>query len=97
MLQDRLEDYIDVDVGKAEKVDPTLIVNEKLDYLLIGDLIRNEIPSLEIQNWLLKYKEITRKNNLVIKALSYFYIAPYDFDKEQFWIEILQENINTEV
>ena len=30
MLQDRLEDYIDVSVGNAKKIDPAFLVEEKL-------------------------------------------------------------------
>ncbi len=66
MLQERLEDYIDVDVGNAKKIDPTFLVEEKLDCLIIGDIISKEIPSLEIQNWLLKYGEISNNNFLLI-------------------------------
>jgi len=31
MLQDRLEDYIDVSVGNAKKIDPSFLAEEKLD------------------------------------------------------------------
>ncbi|MEJ2252349.1 MAG: hypothetical protein P8Y97_22150, partial [Candidatus Lokiarchaeota archaeon] len=53
MLQDRFDEYIDVSVGNAIKINPSFLVEESLHYLIIGDLINNEIPSLEIQNWLL--------------------------------------------
>ncbi|KKL06719.1 hypothetical protein LCGC14_2593230, partial [marine sediment metagenome] len=64
MLQDRLEDYIDVSVGNAKKINPIFVVEEKFDYLIIGDTISDVIPSLEIQNWLLKYREISEIKNL---------------------------------
>ncbi len=97
MLQDRLDDYIDVSVGKAKKIDPAFLVEEKFDFLIIGDVISEMVPSLEIQNWLLKYLEISKKKNLIIKAISCFYIAPSDIKIEPFWIESLQENINAEM
>ena len=96
MLQDRLEDYIDVSVGNAKKIDPSFLVEEKFDYLIIGDIISEIIPSLEIQNWLLKYREISN-NNLIIKAISGFYIALADIKIEPFWVEFLQDNINAEI
>ncbi|MHA2036097.1 MAG: hypothetical protein ACW98X_06660 [Promethearchaeota archaeon] len=96
MLQDRLEDYIDVNVGKAEKIDPAFLVEEKFDCLIIGDLISDVIPSLEIQNWLLKYREVSNKNNLVVEVVSGFYVAPSDCKIEPFWVENIQENINAE-
>jgi hypothetical protein len=70
MIQDRLDDYIDVDVGKINKINPSFIVNEKLDYLILGDLISKEVPSLEIQDWLLKYWELSNKKRRVLKAIS---------------------------
>jgi hypothetical protein len=96
MLQDLLEDYLDVDVGRAKKIDPAYLVEERVDFLIIGDIISKEISSLEIQNWLLKYGEITNINNFIVKAMSGFYIAPSDIKIEPLWVESLQENINTE-
>ena len=97
MLQDRLEDYIDVSVGNAKMIEPTFLIEENLDYLIIGDAITKAIPSPEIQNWLIKYREVSNNCNLVVKAVSGFYIAPVDIKIEPFWIEFLQENINAEM
>ena len=96
-LQDRLEDYIDVSVGTAKKIDPSLLLEEKLDYLIIGDIISETIPSMEIQNWVRKYFEISKINNHSLKMLSGFYIAPSDVKMEPFWIDSLQENTNAEM
>lgn len=87
MLQDRLEDYIDVSVGNAKMIEPTFLIEENLDYLIIGDAITKAIPSPEIQNWLIKYREVSNNCNLVVKAVSGFYIAPVDIKIEPFWIE----------
>ena len=97
MLHDRLEDYIDVSVGNANKIDPAYLVEERLEYLIIGDTISETIPSLEIQNWLLKFGEISKYNNLRVKALSGFYITLADIKVEPSWLEFLQENINFEI
>ena len=96
MLQDRLEEYIDVDIGNAKKIDPAFLVEERLDFLIIGDIITKEIPSIEIENWLLKYREISKKSNFIVKAISGFYIAPSDIQIEPIWIESLQDNIKAE-
>ncbi len=97
MIQDSLEDYIDVLVGNAKKIDPEYLIEEKFDCLIIGDVINEEISSSEIQNWLLKYKEISNKYNLIIKAVSGFYVATADIKTELLWIESLQEYINAEM
>ena len=97
MLHDRLEDYIDVSVGNAKKIDPAFLVEEELDYLIMGDIISEVIPSLEIQNWLLKYGEISNKNNLNIKAVSGFYVALTKIKVEPFWVEFLQETTKAEI
>lgn len=91
-----MEDYIDVDVGRAIKIDPVYLVEERVDFLIIGDIISKEISRLENQNWLLKYGEITNNNNFIIKAMSGFYITPSDIKIEPLWVESLQENINDE-
>jgi len=97
MLQDRLDDYIDVSVGNAKKIDPAFLVEEKLDYLIIGDNLSDVIPSLEIQNWLLKYGEVLNKSNLIIKAISGFYVTLADILVEPSWMEFLQGNVNAEI
>lgn len=97
MLQDRLEDYIDVSVGSAKKIDPSFLVEERLEYLIIGDIINKGTPSLEIQNWLLKYCEISKKGNLILKVISSFYVALTDIPVERSWVEFLQANVNTDI
>jgi len=97
MLQDRLEDYIDVSVGNAKKIDPAFLVEEKIDFLVIGDVISEEIPSLEIQNWLIKYREISKKKNLIVKAISGFYVALTNIKVEPIWIKFLQDNVRAEI
>ena len=95
MLQDRLDDYIDVSLGIAKKIDPAFLVEERLEYLIIGDVISELIPSKEIQNWLFKYGEMAKKSNLIVKTISGFYVVLPDGSKEPFWTEFLQENVNT--
>ena len=46
ILQNRLEDYIDVDVGNVKKVDPAFLIEEELDFLILGDFINKEIRIL---------------------------------------------------
>lgn len=94
MLQDRWEDYIDVDVGQVTKIDPAFLIEEKFEFLIIGDIISKEIPSLEIQNWLLKYWEISNKKKNYLKAISGFYIALADIKVEPFWVEFFHDNVS---
>ena len=96
MLQDRLEDYIDVDVGEIKNIDPAFLIEEKLDFLIIGDILSKEIPSMEIQKWLLKYSEVSKKHNLIIKATSGFCVTLTDFRTEPFWVEFLHDNVKAE-
>ncbi|MFX0075950.1 MAG: hypothetical protein ACFE96_10940 [Candidatus Hermodarchaeota archaeon] len=96
LLQDRLEDYIDVSVGNAEKVDPIFLVEEKIDYLIIGDNTSETNLSLEIQNWLLKFGEISVKSNLIIKAISIFYITSANILVEPSRLEYYQDILNAE-
>jgi len=97
MLQDRLEDYIDVDVGSVKKIDPAFLAEEKLDCLIIGDIISKEIPSLEIQNWILKYWEISKKKKIALKAISGFYVALAEISVKPFWVEFIHNNVKAEI
>jgi hypothetical protein len=97
MIQDRLEDFIDVSVGNAKKIDPISIVEEKFDYLIIGDIISGATPSLEIQNWLIKYWGISKTMNLIVKATSGFYISLAGKTIKPFWVESLQAYVNAEM
>ena len=72
MIQEQLIYFIDVSVGKINKIRPNDLVEEELDCLIIGDTIIEETPSLEVQNWIKEYKEIFEINNKVLKILSGF-------------------------
>jgi menaquinone-dependent protoporphyrinogen IX oxidase len=96
MLQDRLENYIDVDVGDSAKIEPAFIFEENIDYLILGDIILKEIPSLEIQKWLVRYQEISNKQKNYLKAISGYYIALADISIDHFWIQFIQDNIKSE-
>ena len=93
MLQDRLENYIDVSVGKASKIEPLFIIEEGSDYLIIGDIINGKIPSLEIQKWVLKYAEISEGNNLSLETLSGFLISLNEINKDTIWFEFINKNV----
>ncbi|TKJ19264.1 MAG: hypothetical protein CEE43_15950 [Promethearchaeota archaeon Loki_b32] len=97
MLQDRLEDYIDVSVGTAKKIDPALLVEERFEFLMIGDTIIKEIPSSEIQNWLLKYWEISNERKNTLKAISGFYIVQTDISVEPLWVEFFNSKVRAEL
>ena len=97
MIQDHLEDYLDISVGNAKKIDPAFLVEERLDYLIIGDVISDLIPSAEIQNWLFKYKEISNSKNLTIKVASGFYVAMNDVSVQTLWSEFFQDNVKAEI
>ena len=97
MLQDRWEDYIDVDVGKVKKIDPSFLLEEKLDYLIIGDIISKEIPSIDIQNWLNRYWELSKKKKITLKAISGFYVTLAEIKVEPFWVEQLYDNVKADL
>lgn len=96
MLQDRLEEFIDVDLGSAKRIEPTFLFEERLDYLIIGDIISKEIPSLEVQKWLLKFWEISNKKKITLKAISGFYVALAEIYVEPIWVEFLHDNVKAE-
>ncbi len=96
MLQDRLEDYLDVSVGNAKKIDPSFLVEERLDYLIVGDVVSGTNLNLEIKNWLVKYWEISEKRNLTAKMVSGFYVILTDNSTHPLWIDFFQDNVKAE-
>ncbi|MFX1463794.1 MAG: hypothetical protein ACFFBF_12245 [Promethearchaeota archaeon] len=96
MLQDQLEDYIDVDAGKVKRIDPTFLLDEKFNYLIVGDILNKEVPSLEVQNWLLKYWEISKNKKTTLKAISGFYVKLADIKVEHSWVEFIHDNMKAE-
>ncbi|NHJ23760.1 MAG: hypothetical protein EAX89_04250 [Candidatus Lokiarchaeota archaeon] len=97
MLQDRLEDYIDASVGNAKRLDPDFLIEEKLDYLIIGDVIKEEVPSLELQRWLLKFGEISNSRDFVLRCVSGFCVTTPNITVQPLWIKFLEENVKTEM
>lgn len=80
-------------VGNVNKIDPAFLVEEKLDFLIIGDVIEGEkIPSPELQDWLIKFSELCKRNQLVINSISSYYVNSTDIDVKHLWIELFREN-----
>jgi hypothetical protein len=96
MLQDRLENYIDVSVGKASKIESSYIVKEDLDYLIVVDSISKTEPSKMIQKWAYRYKENYEKINLQLKTLSGVLISQNEIKTDTNWVEFIQNKILAE-
>jgi hypothetical protein len=97
MLQDRLENYVDVAVGKISKIEPLFILKEKLFYLIVLDIVNQTLPSVVIQKWVRKYKESNKKINLNLKTLSGCLISQEEIKKDTYWVEFIQSSIQTKV
>ena len=97
MIQDRLEDYVDVSLGTANKIDPLFLADERLDYMIIGDYIRENVPSLEIQNWVLKYAENSKLYNKELQALSGFYVSLTETENDSIWVEFLRRYVKAKL
>ena len=62
-----------------------MILEEKVDFLIIGDTTSEDVPSEQMQGWLTKYREISEKNKVTIKAVSGFTISPLDITIGASW------------
>ena len=54
-------------------------------------------PSLEIQNWLLKFSEISKKKRIILKFVSGFCVVAANIKVEPFWVEFLHNNVQAEI
>jgi hypothetical protein len=93
MLQDHFEDYIEVNVGKLSKIDPEYIIEENVDFLILGDIICEKPTILELKNWILSYINLLNLKDKKIKYISGFFVTPSDFMIKPVWIDILREYI----
>ncbi len=96
MLQDHLEDYLYVSVGTVEKIEPYFLSEEKVDYLILGDILTGTIPSEEIQTWIYDFWNMSKMRVPEIKNISGFYISPTNITIEPTWVRYLQENMKAE-
>ena len=97
ILQDRLEEgFIDVSVGSAKKIDPSLLVEEHLDYLIIGDIEKEYITDDEIKDWLFEFWNESKNRNQKISGISGFYVVLSESANKPLWIDFLQENLSKE-
>ncbi|MFX0075918.1 MAG: hypothetical protein ACFE96_10780, partial [Candidatus Hermodarchaeota archaeon] len=80
-------------VGNANRIDPAFLVEEELDFLIIGDIIEEEIiPSPEIQDWFNKFSELCDSAQLIIKSISGYCVCSPNFDVNHYWINLFQQN-----
>ena len=93
MLQDYFEDYIEVNVGKTDKIEPKYIIEENVDFLILGDIICEKPTILELKNWILSYINLLNLKDKKIKYISGFFVTPSDFMIKPVWIDILREYI----
>jgi len=67
-------------------------MEEELDYLIIGDVIEEEkSPSPEIYDWVVKFSEISKKHQFVLKSVSSYYISSIDNKIKSFWINLFRD------
>jgi hypothetical protein len=97
MLQDHFEDYIEVNVGKADKIEPEYIIEENVDFLILGDILCEKSPVSELQNWILKYINFLNLQEKRLIRISGFYITPSDLAIRPTWIDIVRDQMGAEL
>ena len=80
-------------MGSVDKIDPTFLVEEEVDFLIIGDDIEyNNMLSPEIEFWLARFSELCNKKQLVINSVSSYLVCSTEIHANFFWINFFQEN-----
>jgi hypothetical protein len=97
MFQDRLEDYLEVNVGKLDKIDPEYIIEENVDFLILGDIICEKSLISELKNWILNYINFLNQEEKKIKLISGFYITPSDLAIKPVWIDLIRDHIGIDL
>ncbi|TFG04386.1 MAG: hypothetical protein EU539_10915 [Promethearchaeota archaeon] len=73
------------------------MIEEKLDFLIIGDLIDKEIPSNEVKDWLLKYKVISNEKKIILKLVTGFYIKFTTNKVKPLLFEFIRDNVKSNI
>ena len=79
LFESELENYFNVSMGNAELVSPSLVIDEKPDLMIFGELIRQNSQNPVI-NWIEKFSELSKSNNIFIKKVAIYYIVPDNLD-----------------
>jgi hypothetical protein len=96
-IQDRVVDYIDVFVGNAKLIDLYLLMKENVDYLIIGDIASDKMPSLEIRNFLLDCQKIFCNKKYTAKIFSGFFISSEQLLEQHIWEDWIKNSIKYEM
>lgn len=79
LFESELENYFNVSMGNAEIVKPSLIIDEKPDFMIFGELYRQNSLNPVI-SWIEDFSELSKSNNISIKKVAIYYIVPDDLD-----------------
>lgn len=80
-------------VGNFSKIDPAFLIEEELDFLIIGEDIENgSIPSQEIQVWLFKFIELYTEKQFTIKSISRYVINSTEINVNHYWDKFIRNN-----
>ena len=79
IFESELENYFKVSMGNAELVKPSLIIDEKPDFMIFGQLYRqNSLNS--VINWIEEFSNLSKSNKISIKKVALYYIVPDNLD-----------------
>lgn len=91
-IQDYLNNYFEVSVGYFNKIEPGLLIEDRVDCLILGDIIdKNELPSPELYRWLMNFAEECKKTEFVLKSISSYYISLTNSELSSLWIKLFRK------
>ncbi|MFX0036641.1 MAG: hypothetical protein ACFE9I_13495 [Candidatus Hermodarchaeota archaeon] len=79
IFESQLEEYFNVSVGNAEIVKPSLVIDEKPDFIIFGEFIRKNSLN-PITKWIEEFYILLKFNNISIKKVATYYIVPGNLD-----------------
>ena len=75
LLEEFLAEYCDLMVGLISTMDPTIFTDEKVDTLIIGDIIENNLPNPELLSWLKYYSFRSKQDHHKLKIIAIYCIG----------------------
>ena len=92
LLEEFLAEYCDLIVGLVSTMDPKIIIDEEVDTLIIGDIISNNLPNLDLLSWLKNFSFLSLKDHKQIKTIIMYCVGTPSKAYELEWQKFFQEN-----
>ncbi|MBD3195509.1 MAG: hypothetical protein GF317_10665 [Candidatus Lokiarchaeota archaeon] len=90
-LAEYLEETFDVNVANAEKITPSIVMEESPDILIYGTFINNRVLNSKIRDWILEIYHLPLPSKTNTQEIFTFGVIHKDTDINEIWTKNLSK------